>query len=143
MFSANTEVLSPLLGILLPEQKHTHRQRRPFSKGFQHHGGECCHFALHRTMVSAAVIISSTVTNPTSTIAHAENGTNKPSLPLLIKIAREVGVSLDQLVCDSLPIADTYLEKDIADLLADCSVDEKRMIRDIIAATKETLRRHR
>lgn len=94
-------------------------------------------------MVSAAVIISSTVTNPTSTIAHAENGTNKPSLPLLIKIAREVGVSLDQLVCDSLPIADTYLEKDIADLLADCSVDEKRMIRDIIAATKETLRRHR
>lgn len=83
------------------------------------------------------------VGSATSTIAHAENGTNKTSLPLLIKIAREVGVTLDQLVCDSLPIADTYLEKDIADLLADCNVDEKRMIRDIISATKETLRRHR
>lgn len=79
----------------------------------------------------------------TSTIAHAESGTSKPSLPLLMKIAREVGVTIDQLVCDSLPIVDTYLDKDIADLLADCSVDEKRMIRDIITATKETLRRHR
>ena len=79
----------------------------------------------------------------TSTIAHAESGTSKPSLPLLVKIARELGVSIDQLLCDSLPIAQTYLEKDIADLLADCSAEEKRMIRDIIAATKETLRRHR
>ena len=79
----------------------------------------------------------------TSTIAHAESGTSKPSLPLLVKIARELGVSIDQLLCDSLPIAQTYLEKDIADLLADCSTEEKRMIRDIIAATKETLRRHR
>lgn len=79
----------------------------------------------------------------TSTIAHAESGTSKPSLPLLVKVARELGVSIDQLLCDSLPIARTYLEKDIADLLADCSAEEKRMIRDIIAATKETLRRHR
>lgn len=83
------------------------------------------------------------VGSATSTIAHAESGTSKPSLPLLVKIARELGVSIDQLLCDSLPIAQTYLEKDIADLLADCSAEEKRMIRDIIAATKETLRRHR
>ena len=83
------------------------------------------------------------VGSATSTIAHAENGTSKPSLPLLIKIARETGVTMDQLVCDSLPIARTYLDKDIADLLEDCSVEEKRMIRDIITAAKETLRRHR
>lgn len=79
----------------------------------------------------------------TSTIAHAESGTSKPSLPLLIKIAREVGVSIDQLLCDSLPIVDAYLDKDIADLLADCTVSEKKMIKDIIAVTKDTLRRHR
>lgn len=83
------------------------------------------------------------VGSATSTIAHAENGNSKPSLPLLMKIARELSVTLDQLVCDSLPIAQTYLEKDIADLLADCSTEEKRIIRDIIIATKETLRRHR
>ena len=79
----------------------------------------------------------------TSTIAHAENGTSKPSLPLLLKAANALNVTLDQLVCDSLPVIDTYLEKDIADLLADCSTAEKQILRDIVAVTKETLRKHR
>lgn len=79
----------------------------------------------------------------TSTIAHAESGTSKPSLPLLIKVANALNVSLDQLLCDSLPVAEVYIEKDIADLLSDCSLSEKQIIRDIIAVTKETLRKHK
>lgn len=79
----------------------------------------------------------------TSTIAHAENGTSKPSLPLLLKVANVLNVTLDQLVCDSLPNVEAHLEKDIADLLADCSLSEKKIIRDIIMATKETFRKHR
>ena len=79
----------------------------------------------------------------TSTIAHAESGTSKPSLPLLMKVANALNVTLDQLVCDNLPIADMYLDKDIADLLNDCSKTEKRIIRDIIVATKETIRQNR
>ena len=79
----------------------------------------------------------------TSTIAHAENGTSKPSLPLLLKAANALNITLDQLVCDSLPVAETYLEKDIADLLSDCSLTEKQVIRDIIIATKDTLRKYR
>ena len=79
----------------------------------------------------------------TSTIAHAENGTSKPSLPLLLKVANALNVTLDQLVCDSLPVIDTYIEKDIADLIADCSTTEKQILRDIIAVTKETMRKHR
>ena len=58
-------VLLQLIPALFPQQKHTHRQCCALGKGFQHYGGECCHFALHRTMVSAAVMIASTVTNPT------------------------------------------------------------------------------
>lgn len=79
----------------------------------------------------------------TSTIAHAESGTSKPSLPLLIKLANALNVSLDQLICDSLPVAETYIEKDIADLLSDCSLSEKQIIKDIITVTKETLRKHK
>lgn len=79
----------------------------------------------------------------TSTIAHAENGTSKPSLPLILKVANALNVTVDQLLCDSLPVAETYLEKDIADLLADCSIREKQIIHDIISATKETFRKHR
>ena len=55
----------PLFLFFSPQQKHTHRQRCALGKGFQHYGGECCHFPQHRTMVSAAVMITSTVTNPT------------------------------------------------------------------------------
>lgn len=79
----------------------------------------------------------------TSTIAHAESGTSKPSLPLLLKLANVLNITLDQLVCDSLPVIDSYLEKDIADLLSDCSTKEKQIIRDIITATKDTIRKHR
>ena len=78
----------------------------------------------------------------TSTIAHAEAGTSKPSLPLLIKIANALNVTLDQLICDSLPVADTYIEKDIADVLSDCNTKEKQIIRDIIIVTKETMRKY-
>ena len=79
----------------------------------------------------------------TSTIAHAESGTSKPSLPLLLKAANALNITLDQLVCDNLPVASSYLERDIAEMLADCSVTEKQIIRDIIMATKDTFRRHR
>ena len=79
----------------------------------------------------------------TSTIAHAENGTSKPSLPLLLKVANALNVTLDQLVCDSLPVINTYIEKDIADLLSDCTTTEKQILRDIISLTKETMRKHR
>ena len=77
-----------------------------------------------------------------STIAHAESGISKPSLPLLIKIANELNVSLDQLISDSLPIADVYIQKDISDILSDCTITEKQIIRNILLTTKETLRKH-
>lgn len=78
----------------------------------------------------------------TSTVAHAESGTSKPSLPLLIRLANTLGVSLDQLLCDSLPVAETYVDRDIGELLADCTLAEKKIIRDIVQTTKETLREH-
>jgi len=78
----------------------------------------------------------------TSTIAHAESGTNKPSLPLLIKVANALNVTLDQLVCDSLLSTDFFIEKDIADAISDCNTKEKQIIRDMVIATKETLRKY-
>ena len=77
-----------------------------------------------------------------STVAHAESGTSKPSLPLLIKIARALNISVDQLICDSLPIANPYLDKDFSDLLADCSTREKRILLDVATVTKQTIRRN-
>ena len=79
----------------------------------------------------------------TSTIAHAESGTSKPSLALLLNVANALNVTLDQLICDSLTVIDTYIEKDIADLIADCTTSEKQILRDIIAVTKESIRKYK
>ncbi|MDL2273313.1 helix-turn-helix domain-containing protein [Oscillospiraceae bacterium OttesenSCG-928-G22] len=79
----------------------------------------------------------------TSNISHMERATTQVSLPTLVKIANVLGVSLDQLVCDSLPVSESYLEKDFADLLADCTLEEKRMLKDIVIASKRTIREHK
>ena len=79
----------------------------------------------------------------TSNISHIERATTQVSLPSLVRIANALNVTLDQLICDSLPIAKVYLEKDIAELLSDCTLQEKQIIKDIISVTKKTLREHK
>ena len=75
----------------------------------------------------------------TSNISHIERATTQVSLPSLVKIANVLGVSLDQLVCDSLPVSSNYLEKDIAELLKSCTPKEKKIVRNIIKVTIKTL----
>lgn len=54
-----------------------------------------------------------------SSVSHAERGTSQPSLPLLVRFCNILDITVDQFLCDSLPIAQNTLEKDIAELLAD------------------------
>ena len=78
----------------------------------------------------------------TSTIAHAESGSSKPSLPLLISIASTLDVTIDQLLCNDLPVVEAYLDKDIAELFSDCTLREKQILKDIIILSKQTIRKH-
>lgn len=87
--------------------------------------------------------LASRIDAATSNISHIERATTKVSLPTLVKIANVLGATLDELVCDSLPVSQVYLEQDIAALLEDCSAEEKRMLRDIISATKRTILEHK
>lgn len=80
----------------------------------------------------------------TSNISHIERATTQVSLPSLVKIANALDVTLDQLICDSSnPIAEIYIEQDIAHLLQGCSLSDKRIIKDIIIAAKKALNEHR
>lgn len=79
----------------------------------------------------------------TSSISHLENGTHSPSLKTLIKLCNALGIGVDDLLADSLPVRDSYLDRDIAELLADCNAKEKQIIKDIIITTKKTLREHK
>ena len=93
----------------------------------------------HLTQEQTAAAVDCAV----STIAHAEAGDSKPSLPLLIKLSNVLGITVDQLVCDSLPNIEAYIDKDFSELLADCSKREKKIIFDIAAAAKETIRKNK
>ena len=77
----------------------------------------------------------------TSNISHIERGASKVSLNTLVKIANVLGVSLDDLVCDSMLCEKDVFEHEIADELKDCSPDEIRMISDVVKAMKATLRK--
>lgn len=78
-----------------------------------------------------------------SSVSHAERGTSQTSLPLLIRFCNVLGVTVDQLLCDSLPIASSTLEEDIAALLADCTTQELKIIKDIISVTRKTLKENK
>lgn len=80
----------------------------------------------------------------TSNISHIERATTQVSLSSLVKIANALDVTLDQLVCDSsVPVAEFYIEQDIANLLQGCTLSEKQMIKDIVIAARKTLKEHR
>lgn len=80
----------------------------------------------------------------TSNISHIERATTQVSLPSLVKIANALNTTLDQLTCDSLySIADIYVEQDISNLLQNCSLEEKQIIKDIVIAAKKSLKEHR
>lgn len=80
----------------------------------------------------------------TSNISHIERATTQVSLSSLVKIANALNTTLDQLTCDSLNfIADIYVEQDITNLLEGCSLAEKQIIKDIVIATKKSLKEHR
>lgn len=78
-----------------------------------------------------------------SSVSHAERGTSQPSLQLLIRFCNILDITVNQLLCDSPPIAQNTLEKDISDLLNGCSPQELKIIRDIITVTKKTLRENK
>lgn len=78
-----------------------------------------------------------------SSVSHAERGTSQPSLPLLIRFCNILDITVDQLLCDSLPIAECTLQQDIGELLSDCTPQELRMIKEIIAVAKKTFRENR
>ena len=72
-------------------------------------------------------------------LSNIETGTTRVSLNAIVSIANALNITSDDLLCDSVIKAKVQFEQDIALVLEDC--DEVRVIRDMAAATKETLRR--
>lgn len=76
----------------------------------------------------------------TTHTSHVENGNTKVSLPSLVKIANALGVSLDELVCDSINKSKAVFEGELAKTIDDCSELEIRVISDMAKALKTSMR---
>ena len=74
-------------------------------------------------------------------VSNVETGTTKVSLSALVSLANALGVTADDLLCDSVVHARVQFERDIAELLEDCDPYEIRMVKDMTEALITTLRR--
>lgn len=75
-----------------------------------------------------------------SNVSHIERGTNHVSLPTLVKIAEELNVTVDQLLCNSIFEAKYIIKDDIAELLNDCNNKELEAIKDVIQVIKRVIK---
>ena len=74
-------------------------------------------------------------------LSNIETGTTRVSLHTIVNIANALNITSDDLLCDNVIKAKVPFEKEIALILEDCDEFEIRVICDMAAATKETLRR--
>lgn len=76
-----------------------------------------------------------------SNISHIERGATKLSLPTIVSIANALGVTVDDLLCDSLESSRTSFEREATQILSDCSHRELKIITGTMRALKDNLRR--
>lgn len=73
-------------------------------------------------------------------ISHIETARKKASLSTLIRIANALGITVDELLNGNQIYNPNDYQTDIDQIMDDCSLLEKRMIFELICATKNILR---
>ena len=74
-------------------------------------------------------------------LSNIETGTTRVSLATIVSIANGLDITVDDILCDNVVKASVQFEEDIAEILDDCDEYEIRMIKDMAAALKESLRK--
>lgn len=74
-------------------------------------------------------------------ISNIENGNAKMSLPSIVNIANALSVSVDELLCDSVIHSNHVFNKEVQEILSDCTPYDIRILVDILKSSKEALRR--
>ena len=76
----------------------------------------------------------------TTFISHIERNDKKPSLGALVRLASALGVTVDFLLAGNQPFDQRAYMPDVENLLSDCSVVERRIVFEVAAAVKKSLR---
>ena len=77
-----------------------------------------------------------------SHMSNIETGTTRVSLTTMVKLANALGVSLDDLLCDSVTHARPQFERDIQQVLDGCSDYEIRVVADVARSVVDAMRRN-
>ena len=86
--------------------------------------------------------LADSVNISTTHLSHIETGNTKLSLQVLVNIAEVLSVNTDTLLFDNASDNKSTLSSDIANVIDSCSIQETKIIKDLIIATKESLRRN-
>lgn len=79
----------------------------------------------------------------TAYMSYVETAYKYCSLDTLVRVANELNVSTDDLLVDSLTNTIKVSNHEFADTLADCSDYEKRVLLDIVKASKQAMREYK
>lgn len=78
-----------------------------------------------------------------SNLSHIERGATKLSLPTIVSIANALGVTVDDLLCDSLSQSAQAFERKAESILADCTRQERIILTETMRTLKENLRKYK
>lgn len=76
-------------------------------------------------------------------LSHIENGSKNMSMDTFIDIVNALGVTPDELLMDSVRSVDMRLGDRISEVMNGCSIYEKKVMLDVIAALKAALMANR
>lgn len=71
-------------------------------------------------------------------ISNIETGNTKLGLPTIIHLANVLDVSVDELLCDNINHSEKIFQKELSDILHDCSVDELHIIAEVAKVIKKS-----
>lgn len=76
----------------------------------------------------------------TTHMSHIETGNTKLSLPVLVSLAKALGVRTDDLLRQPGVYTTSSAMEEIAAVLEGCSISESRILADIVKAAKQSMR---
>ena len=79
----------------------------------------------------------------TTHMSHIETGNTKFSLPLFVKLANVLSIQTDELLYDTPQKNKTAIKGELEEILDSCSMQDIRIIEDVVKAVKISLDKYR
>ena len=79
----------------------------------------------------------------TTHMSHIETGNTKLSLPLFVKLANVLSIQTDELLYDTPQKNKTAIKGELEEILDSCSMQDIRIIEDVVKAVKISLDKYR